>query len=232
MPITGSRGHILTLSGRSGPEPIRNLWCLGRLLRLFLDLWFTLIDHVVADNVFLDKNLGDGSVYCYEGNLPGGSVTAALRDAVEIRDNQVPYFDNTFRRRLDQTLKKLPELRQPTEAFMERFEQRTGSNFRQSSTQIRLALVAGYVDEGLWGLSSQSHYDVQGGPLVLAARIEAEAGYGEIVFDRNFLEELEKESPGLIDRKTLVRKEVILKGVGSWEIFTLPRSAILLTRPE
>lgn len=183
--------------------------------RLFQDLWFTLIDQVVADKVFLDKNLGDGSLYCFEDALPGGSAATAFTAALEIRDRQVELFDATYLERLDELLAATPELVGPTEAYLDRYAERQGQSFRQRRTRVRIALVTGYVDEGLWGLSSQSHYDVQGPPPILASRIEAAAENGEIVLDQDFLEELEEEKPGLVERTQLEKRSVELKGIGS-----------------
>ncbi|MCP4664203.1 MAG: adenylate/guanylate cyclase domain-containing protein [bacterium] len=199
--------------------------------RLFQDLWFTLIDRVVADKVFLDKSLGDGSVYCLEDGLPGGSCSAALKAALEIRERQVRLFDETFRRQLRQKLDTVAELRESAEVYLEEYRGRMGQSFWERSTLVRIALVSGYVDEGLWGLSSQSHYDVQGGPIILATRMEAAAENGEIVVDRRFLEELDEESPGLVDRSRLERRVVDLKGVGTWEIFALPPRGLPRERP-
>jgi len=190
--------------------------------RLFQDLWFTLIDQVVYGKVFLDKSLGDGSVYCFEDGLPGGSCTAALETALAIRDGEVARFDALYRRRLREQLAAVEELRGPAERYLERYRGDSGRSFWEERTLIRVALVAGYVDEGLWGLVSQSHYDVQGGPLILATRIEAQAENGEIVFDQRFLEELERESPGLVDGSRLEQRELELKGIGAWRIYVLP----------
>jgi class 3 adenylate cyclase len=190
--------------------------------RLFLDLWYTLIDLVVADKVFLDKSLGDGSVYCFKDGIPGGTCTAALRSAIEIRDRQIRLFDDTFHQRLRDAMASIEELRAPAEAFFRSYEERTGESFWKRRTRVRIALVSGYVDEGLWGLSSQSHYDVHGCPLVLATRIESSAQTGEIVFDRTFIEELERESPALLDHSQLERREKRLKGIGQWELYALP----------
>lgn len=189
--------------------------------RLFQDLWFTLIDRVVAQDVFLDKNLGDGSVYCFEGELPGGSCTKALRAALEIHQHQVRAFDDAYRERLARAMAKDPELAAVAETYFEQYRADTGHDFSERQTQIRIALVSGYVDEGLWGLPSQSHYDIQGGPVVIATRLEAAAKNGEIVFDRNFLEELEAESPGLLDPASLELRHVDLKGIGNRELFAL-----------
>lgn len=193
--------------------------------RLFQDLWFNLIDQVVADKVFLDKSLGDGSVYCFESDLPGGSCAAAFEAALEIRDRQVKLFDVVFRRRLEALLEETPELAERAPDYFEAYQRKTQESFWKRRTQIRIALVIGFVDEGLWGLKSQSHYDVQGPPVVLVTRIEAEARNGEIVFDPAFLEELEKDRPGLIDRADLEERKVDLKGIGPWTVLALPPSA-------
>jgi class 3 adenylate cyclase len=190
--------------------------------RLFLDLWYTLIDLVVADKVFLDKSLGDGSVYCFRDGIPGGTCTAALRSAIEIRDRQIRLFDETFYQSLRDAMTNIEELQAPAEAFFKSYEERTGESFWKRRTRVRIALVSGYVDEGLWGLSSQSHYDVHGCPLVLATRIEASAQTGEIVFDQAFVDELERESPGLLDHGQLKRREQRLKGIGQWQLYALP----------
>ena len=190
--------------------------------RLFQDLWFTLIDQVVAEKVFLNKSLGDGSLYCFENGLPGGSCRAALRAALEIRDRQLEHFDVTFQKRLAALLKHTPELAERAEVYFQSYREHHGQEFTERRTEIRIALVSGYADEGLWGLPSQSHYDVHGGPLILAARIEAQARNGEIVFDRNFLEELEEERPGTLPRTLLEERSIELKGIGTWNIFALP----------
>ena len=190
--------------------------------RLFQDLWFTLVDKVVARQVFLDKNLGDGSVYCFEDGLPGGSCSAALRAALEIRERQLGTFDRLYRQRLEVLLERTPELGKIAPRYYERYRAKTGQDFSERRTQIRIALTTGYVDEGLWGLASQSHYDVQGGPVVVATRLEEAAENGEIVFDDDFLAELEEESPDWLDRSLLEPRQVDLKGIGAWKLYALP----------
>lgn len=194
--------------------------------RLFQDLWFTLIDQAVADKVFLDKSLGDGSLYFFEDRLPGGSATAAFQAAVAIREKQVQLFDQTYQDRLQELLANEHEIAGPANAYLQRYEENRGESFWERRTFVRIALVTGYVDEGLWGLASQSHYDVHGAPLVLAARIEPVAQNGEIVFDQDFLDEIEEESPGLVDRSRLEHRSVHLKGIGDWEIYALPASSV------
>ena len=193
--------------------------------RLFQDLWFTLIDQVVAERVFLDKSLGDGSLYCLENPWPTGACTQALKSAIEIRDVQVHRFDRVFRRRLREQMAREPGLAQAAESYFERYRQQAGQDFWSRETRIRMALVTGYVDEGLWGLSSQSHYDVLGAPVILATRLEDQAQDGEIVMDQFFVDELTEESPDLLDPSLLHHRRPSLKGIGPWDVFALPPGA-------
>lgn len=194
--------------------------------RLFIDLWFTVVDRVVARHVFLDKSLGDGSLYCFDDAISadGGGVacTAAIRAAVELRDREVGRFDEAFRRRLRHKLEAEAGLAKVTESYLTGYRETAGHDFWSRRTTVRIALVVGHVDEGLWGLSSQSHYDVQGAPPILATRLEDQARNGEIVFDRQFLEALEAESPGLLPRDRLTHRTEDLKGIGPWDVWVLP----------
>ena len=189
--------------------------------RLFQDLWFTLIDQVVAERVFLDKSLGDGSIYCMENPFPGGACSGAVRCALEIRDLQVHRFDRVFNSRLKDQIAREPDLAGAAEGYFERYRERLGHDFWSRSTELRMALVTGYVDEGLWGLSSRSHYDVQGAPVILVTRLEDEARNGEIVMDRAFLDELIQERPDL-DPATLEHRRPTLKGIGPWDVYAVP----------
>jgi class 3 adenylate cyclase len=189
--------------------------------RLFVDLWFTFIDKVVADRVFLDKSLGDGSVYYFDTGETKGPCEAALDSAIEIRTRQVEAFDVAFRRQLCRRLAESEELARHSEHYFKSFRARTGESFWDRSTEIRIAIVAGYVDEGLWGLSSQSHYDAQGVLPILATRFEEQASNGAIVMDVAFLDKLEAECPGRLDRSSLVRETFELKGIGPWEVYVL-----------
>ncbi len=190
--------------------------------RLFIDLWFIHMDQLVADKVFLDKSLGDGSLYYFEDGLAGGSCTAALRAAMLIRDQQVKVFDETFARFFHRKMEECPELAMAAGQYLTRYEKQHGDSFWNRATEVRISLVSGYVDEGLWGLSAQSHYDAHGTVPVLASRMESQAGIGEIVFDENFLAELETESSNLLDRSLLLQRVVEFKGIGERLIFVLP----------
>lgn len=189
--------------------------------RLFQDLWFTLIDQVVAERVFLDKSLGDGSIYCMESPFPEGACSGALRCAKEIRDLQVHRFDRVFNGRLKEQIAREPGLARAADAYFERYRERMGHEFWHRRTEVRMALVTGYVDEGLWGLSSRSHYDVQGAPVILVTRLEDQAQNGEIVWDRAFLDELLAETPSF-DVGELEQRRPTLKGIGPWDLYALP----------
>lgn len=190
--------------------------------RLFVDLWYTLIDQVVAEHVFFNKNLGDGSLYCFRREGALGPCSRALGSALRIRDVKLGEFDALFRERLAQLQRASPGLAAPMQRFEAGYRERVGEDFGARRTQIRIALTTGHLDEGLWGLESQSHYDVQGAALILAARIEARAENGEILFDENFLDELEREAPGAIDRAQLVSRRVELRGIGEVSLYGLP----------
>jgi class 3 adenylate cyclase len=195
------------------------------MMRLFLDLWFTFVDQVVAHQVFFDKSLGDGSLYCFDESLSEGPSRAALRAAVEIRDIQVQRFDEAFRRLLMEKLETSGDFRRNAHDYFRRYEETFGRSFLERRTEVRIALASGYVDEGLWGLSSKSHYDVQGSLPILATRLEESARKGEIVFDEVFLKELEGGGARLVSSGTLERRDVILKGVGQWTILALSRAS-------
>ncbi|MCP4903112.1 MAG: hypothetical protein GY906_39615 [bacterium] len=190
--------------------------------RLFLDLWFTLIDQVVAHQVFMAKSVGDGSFYCFEDQLPGGSCRAALEAAISIRLEKVHQFDTMFHALLSEKIESSKEFRSHAEAYLARFEQRTGQSFWDRQTVVRIALVTGYVDEGLWGLSGQSHYDIQGSLPILATRLEETANNGEIVFDRDFLDELAAQAPDIVNHMVVEPRTVSLKGIGMRDVVVLP----------
>ena len=200
--------------------------------RLFLDLWFTLIDQVVADRVFFDKSLGDGSFYCFDAEAPEGGCHAALRAALAIRDRQVGLFDTTFRRLLQEKLRASEELREHAERFLAGYQLTAGRSFWKRCTHTRIALVSGYVDEGLWGLSSHSHYDVQGKLPILASRIEQTAGTDEVVFDEAFLAALEDERPGRLDRSGLRVFTAVLRGIGERTLLAVPPGVDPFRHPD
>jgi len=186
--------------------------------RLFLDLWYTLVDDVVAKDVFFDKSLGDGSFYLFDAERCAGVCRFVLDAARRVRDETVPAFDRIFRERLSERLEAEPRLRSAAELYFERYRERAGGDFWERRTAVRIALVTGCVDEGLWGLSSQSHYDVQGTPLVLATRLEQAAASGEILLDRGFVEELEK-SGAASEAAGMEVRTLHLRGIGERQVW-------------
>jgi hypothetical protein len=105
--------------------------------RLFQDTWFTVIDQVVAHRVFMDKNVGDGSIYCFSEHHKEGSCVSALNAALEIRDQAVQRFDREFLNRLEQFLAITDELKEPAEAFFRSYQARTGVDFRSRRTKVQ-----------------------------------------------------------------------------------------------
>jgi hypothetical protein len=79
--------------------------------RLFVDLWYTLVDEVVARDVFFDKSLGDGSLYCFDAEERPHAARAALEAALRIRDTTVPRFDRVFRARPARRVQRLASSR-------------------------------------------------------------------------------------------------------------------------
>lgn len=185
--------------------------------RLFQDLWFTHVDQVTHDLVFLDKNIGDGSIYCFREDIPGGSCSAVLKAALEIRDVATRNFDEDFFEKLRSLLQITPELELPAQRYFKAYKERASQDFFSRKTEIRIGLVYGFVDEGMWGLSAQSHYDVQGDLVSLAARIEAKAEIGEIVMDKDFLSQLLAEGKYTPDE--FQERQVELKGIGATSIW-------------
>lgn len=184
--------------------------------RLFQDIWFTTIDQVVADRVFLDKNVGDGSIYCFSENHTDGACMSALVAAKQIRNHAIAEFDRQFNQKISALIEATDELQAPAESFFLSYKQRTGTEFWKRKTKVRIALVYGYVDEGLWGLTSQSHYDVQGDLVSLAARIESKALDNEVLLSEDFVKQLEE-----IDAKIkLSPRKVSLKGMGEMTVYS------------
>ncbi len=185
--------------------------------RLYQDTWFTMIDQVVAERVFLDKNVGDGSIYCFSETHKEGSCGSALNAALQIRDEAVAHFDEIFHQRLEEFLSVTEELRGPAQSFFDGYKARTGIDFWQRKTKVRIGLVYGFVDEGLWGLSSQSHYDVQGDLVSLAVRVESKAKENEILMDEAFV----KEAGSLLTPEMISPRLETLKGMGEVKLYAI-----------
>jgi class 3 adenylate cyclase len=192
--------------------------------RLFQDIWFTTIDQVVADRVFMDKNVGDGSIYCFSEDNKNGTCISALKAAIQIRDEALFQFDAAFSKQLKEFISVTPELKGPATAFFENYHRRTGKQFENRKTIVRIALVFGFVDEGLWGLTSQSHYDVQGDLVSLAARIESKARENEILMDEAFV----KECQGYLSNEKISPRLETLKGMGEVKVYALRDCSVVI----
>lgn len=189
--------------------------------RLFQDLWFTHIDYIVSEKIFLDKNEGDGSIYYFEEDIEGGSCTAALQAAFQVKEIAVKQFDDDFNNKLSELLKITPELEYPMNNYMQRYELAMKEKFEKRKTQIRIALVYGFVDEGLWGLTSQSHYDVQGDLVTFLARTEKNALANEIILNEDFTKQLKLENEIFFNSLQLEWRIVELKGIGNKKLALL-----------
>jgi class 3 adenylate cyclase len=188
--------------------------------RLFQDLWFLMIDSEFKDLMFVDKNMGDGSIYFINEKASSQICLSTLNAVLRIRDHLLSKFWEAYHAKLLEVFQKEPELAKAGEKFIEDYQKRTGNDFWKNEIKIHAALVFGYVDEGLWGLLSQSHYDVQGDLVTLAARMEAEAKTNEILIDEAFLKELEKEDK-LYSKKNFEWRLVDLKGIGKFKVGSL-----------
>src|SRR5258708_4029853 len=65
--------------------------------RLFQDLWFSMIDLEFKELIFVDKNEGDGSIYCVNENAADRICHVTLEAVIRIRDQLVNQFWNQFR---------------------------------------------------------------------------------------------------------------------------------------
>lgn len=193
--------------------------------REFQDLWFTHIDNVVAGHIFLDKGQGDGSYYYFDESIPGGSCAFVLSSALRVIEHTVKEFDVSFRNAVAARVARFPELSEPVSQFMQRYLKKTGKVFSAHETRVKIALVYGFVDEGLWGLPSQGHYDIEGDLLSLAARLESKASEAEIVMSEEFVEQLLKEGkipPGYC----LNWQCADLKGIGEHRFAVLSKASV------
>lgn len=183
--------------------------------RLFQDMWFSTMDRVFSEHSFLDKNLGDGSIYCFADEERMGP--RVLNMAFQIINEELAKFDQAFHKELQALLAREDELHAPFLNYKQIYRERFGHHFHERKTKVRIAVAYGMVDEGLWGQVEQAHYDVQGDLVTLVARLESEAGVGEIVIDEQYFTKLKADSPqsDFVFREDLVQ----LKGIGETKLF-------------
>ncbi|MDB5037566.1 MAG: hypothetical protein JWQ35_1094 [Bacteriovoracaceae bacterium] len=191
--------------------------------RLFQDLWFSVIDSEFSELTFVDKNVGDGSIYCVNETATEHTCTSTLEAVVKIRDYLLPEFWKMFQIQFEALAIREPQVLEPSKQFFLDYKTRTGLDFWKNDLKIHVALVFGFVDEGLWGSLTQSHYDVQGDLVTLASRIESVAQQNEILIDQLYLLELEKENFGF-SSDSFDWRNVELKGIGSFKVGSLKLS--------
>ena len=193
------------------------------LKRLYQDLWFSLVDETIADKIFLDKNLGDGSIYCFEDRK--NICRTALESAMHITEVIVPIFDQQYKEKVRELIDVTPELQPVAEEFIARHP-----DFWHKRTKTRMALVSGCVDEGLWGLVEKSHYDVQGDLVSCVARIEANALSGEVLVSEEFFLQLKKEWD-VWDTNYFAEMSILeLKGIGQKLVYRMKKKRISLEK--
>ena len=182
--------------------------------RLFTDLWCELIDQQLEDKILMDKFEGDGSIYYLKPDIPGGSCTFAMQCASEIIENTTSKFDLVFRKELKTLTRENPNLVLAMADHAEKYRAKTGKNFLTNPTRVRFAMVYGFVDEGLWGMTSHSHYDISGDILITLARIEKEASENQVVASSDFLTMFHAENGNLPKDYQVTWLEKNLKGLG------------------
>jgi hypothetical protein len=193
--------------------------------RLYQDLWYSFIDRVLEKISFFDLPEGDGSIYCISQDLPEGSCKAVIEAAEEIEANAIRAFDLEFQRQLSVLLKRVPQLRKPFESFMERYTQKSGKSFTSLETNARFIFHYSWVDEGLWGLKTKSHYSVSGDSLIELARLEKLAGHGEYLMTPSFYEQWIKEDPSAHRQYEFDKRSKSLKGIGDFEYIIVKRKS-------
>jgi hypothetical protein len=192
--------------------------------RLFQDLFFTHVDYVVADKIFLDRSEGDGSIYFFDERISKTPCSDALASAFVIQEQAVRNFDREFSSRLDLLVSSEPELAGPMSNFRSRFEEKTGTRFEQRQTRVRVSFVYGFVDEGLWGLTSQSHYGLEGDLMTVLARLEKTAADNEILVTKDFAEKVRTESRGSNCDFEFTERLSDLKGIGEFVVVSVKKT--------
>ncbi len=185
--------------------------------RLFQDLWFNKVDTVFRGLTFLDKNEGDGSIYCIREDAHPLVATATIEAVIRLRSFIVADFFEEFKSQLKRLIIEEPEIAPAVETYLERYNRHHDQSFFDQRVQVYSALVYGYVDEGLWGIPSRGHYDVQGDLITLAARIEAEAEASDILVDEAFALKLSQEL-GMDSLNCFEWQTINLRGLGEKRI--------------
>ncbi len=183
--------------------------------RLFQNMWSSSLERVFSKYSFLDKNLGDSSIYCFADDEQMGP--RVLEMAFQITNQELAKFDHAFHQELQVLLAREDRLHEPFLNYKQIYWERFGHHFHERKTNVRIAVAYGMVDESLWGQIEQAHYDTQGGLVTLVAGIESEAEVGEIVIDEQYFGKLKADSspPGFEFREDTVQ----LQGIGATKLF-------------
>ncbi len=192
--------------------------------RLFQDLFFTHVDHVVSEKIFLDRSEGDGSIYFFDEQISHTPCKDALSSAFTIQEQALDRFDREFLDRLRQLREEIDEIRAPLTAFERQYEDRSGAPFSARRTRARISFVYGFVDEGLWGLPRQSHYGLEGDLMTVLARIEKSSLNNEILATQEFIDALKAEDSTIESHFRFDSRIVQLKGIGNLKIVSISRA--------
>lgn len=185
--------------------------------RLYQDLWYSYVDRILEKNSFFDMPEGDGSIYCISDGLLGGSCRAAINAAEEIKVKAIPAFDKAFKMKLALLLESVPQLRESFENFSYRYQLRMKENFSNQKTSARFIFHYSWVDEGLWGLKTKSHYNVAGDCLIELVRLEKIAGHGDYLMTRDFYNKWLEEDRDAVLRYDFDHQKRDLKGIGEFD---------------
>jgi hypothetical protein len=185
--------------------------------RLYQDLWYTHIDRTLENLSFYDHPEGDGSVYCINENLPGGSCSAMIRAAQLIQNKVIHDFDIEFKNDLRKMLDQHPGLREPFDKFLWRYQNHRSTDFWANETKARFIFHYGWLDEGLWGIKTKSHYSVAGDLLIEIKRLEKMAGPGDFLVTREFADKWKEEDSSVITNYHFNWRSTKLKGIGTFD---------------
>jgi hypothetical protein len=162
--------------------------------RLYQHIWYSLIDQVSEGLTLFDRPEGDGSIYYFDDRNPSVTCKSVFELADQIHCKVLPMFDAHFKCQLKDFIQMTPDIQAPMKHYERRYHERFGRDFWDHETKIRFAFTFGIVDEGLWGLPSQSHYDLSGNAIILLSRLEKEAKASEMVLSKEFYEEASRMS--------------------------------------
>jgi hypothetical protein len=191
--------------------------------RIFNDLWFTHIDQVLERISFFDHPEGDGSVYCIREEAKGGACASVVAAAQQVESVAIPAFDREFRLKVKKLVKSCPELKMPFCNFEKKYRDLSECDFWERQTRVRFVFHFGWVDEGLWGLKTKSHYNVQGNRMIEISRLEKFAREGEYLMTRAFIDQWLAEDPSAKDQFCFEWRSDVLKGIGSFDYAIVKR---------